>query len=261
MRKRLFAERIFGWYAGVDRGAAMYGDLEELAVTRGRLWFWWEYLSIFVRLLISRRIWANGISAFIWAYLVAFRAHLGGTMLSWTQSQFRPLNHVMPWSLTAWRFMPLHSFWFLVMMSSGTFAPFLLVFVLVRYGLRDRLSQMTCAMFLLTLLFFSLWRGFGNIVLVAAEIMLVAALCLRQWRRPALVLIASVLAGLYALRVQYRLIPFQFHVLSQAYYRHAIHFYVAYAAMAVTCLILHRYLIERPPIFTLLSRPKRVCIS
>ena len=60
MHKTPIAEWLLARIAGRERAAAIVGDLEELAATRGWLWFWIEY----VRSLISLG-WCVGGSAFI----------------------------------------------------------------------------------------------------------------------------------------------------------------------------------------------------
>jgi hypothetical protein len=217
-----------------------------------------------IGLLISARVWANGVSASIWAYLIMDKFHVGNAVCRWTRWQFRGLAGPIPWlesTLRASLRLPLAQYWGGLTILSLLGVWFLLPFVLIRYGLRDRLTQFTCAIFLLFLPFTSGWRGAAEIAHTAVTVTFIAALCLRQWRHPAII---YVLAGWINVKVLQLMNRFLFHFVPHFWTRHpaliAVPQCAGYAAMAVTCLILHR-VYERRPLFTFPPRTKRVCVS
>lgn len=56
MRKTALAEWILKRAAGSERGGAIYGDLVELAASRGRAWFWAAYVRTLIALIWRTQI-------------------------------------------------------------------------------------------------------------------------------------------------------------------------------------------------------------
>lgn len=176
-----------------DRAAAILGDLTEMAATRGRLWFWGAY----TRTLVTVG-WRAPV-AFLLAYGFSTWVAIGGfpTMRSLFSRFYRNVQHAAPhqaiWHVfdrNAHHSAPL-AVWHVPLGDALIALWFILPFVLIRFGLRDRLSQLASALFLLTMPFFSLLPAGANFAGLAAVIVIVAALCLRTWRRPMIVLAAS----------------------------------------------------------------------
>jgi hypothetical protein len=192
MRKTPIAEWLLARIVGSERAAAIYGDLEELAATRGSLWFWTAYARTLVTLG-----WRTPV-AFLLAYAFSTWVAIGAfpTVHSVLRSFYRNVRnkpHQAFWNVFD---RTIHHttahFWQIPLGDSLIALWFILPFVLVRFGLRDRLTQLASAIFLLTIPYFSLDMAAVNFTgFVIASILLVA-LSLRTWRRPMIVLAASV---------------------------------------------------------------------
>ena len=187
MPKTTVAEWILKRAEGAERGTAIYGDLTELATTRGRTWFWLAY--------------ARTMVALTWRTVAAFAIMYSYLRSPWVLGAIRSFMH---W-LFRWVPYASHEYrppaWYfhltpLSMLLTGLY--FLTPFLLVRFGLRDRLTQLASVLFLVSL------STYSNRLLVAVPVMAITAatvfvaLCLRQWCRPMLVL-ALCLTPRYAL--------------------------------------------------------------
>lgn len=135
-------------------------------------------------------------------------------------------------------------------MVTAQFLVLALPFVLVRFGLRNRLTQLTCALFLIALPVYSLRPRFMDLSSLLIVVATAAALALPQWRRPMIVL-----AGMGITAVAWK-VPFLVG-LSHVYRRHlpylsnstvVIYDMAAFALAAIVCVYLnHRLLRQRPP--------------
>ncbi|HXE06857.1 MAG TPA: hypothetical protein VN612_03095 [Acidobacteriaceae bacterium] len=178
MRKRPFAETVLAIFAGRERATAIYGDLAEMAATRGWVWFVGEYLRALVRLG--------------WRTPVAFACSFAAFQLLASGMEFW-LRH-MP---GAWRdhLMPL-----LISAGPGLTAVTVTLWVgvpylIVRFGVRDRIVQLASALLVLNTAAFLYvpWLSFA--CAVTAVVLVVVSFYFRTWRKTALVLVPIVMAG------------------------------------------------------------------
>jgi len=231
-------EWLLARIAGRERAAAILGDLTEVSATRGRLWFWTAYARTLVRLG-----WRTPVAVFLLA--IASMRFFVGTVIRWLM--YRRGSHLMDPGLFGNTHLRLIS-WNLAMVMAQ-FLTFALPFILVRFGLRNRLTQLTCALFLITMPVYSLRPWFldlSSLLIVAAA---AAALALPLWRRPLIVL-----AGMAITAVAWK-VPFLMG-LARVYRRHlpylsnstvVLYDAIAFALAAIVCLYLHRWLLQRPP--------------
>jgi hypothetical protein len=234
-------EWLLARIAGPTRAAAILGDLLELSATRGRLWFWIAYVHTLVSLG-----WRAPV-AFLCAYFFS----------SWVATAgFSTLRHLFGFrfrSSPGHVFHPaLHAIWHVPMGDSLIALWFILPFVLVRFGVRDRLTWLTCALFLLTIPFFSLSAAGVNFAGVVTAATVLAALCLRGWRRPMIVLVATVgpiaVAIFFSAKVWYLFLSRGYGYASPQLQR-AMTLYRALelSIAAIVCSSLYRRLLQMKP--------------
>jgi hypothetical protein len=230
MHKTPIAEWLLARITDPTRAAAIMGDLTEIAATRGRLWFWMTY----ARTLFSLT-WRNPV-ALVAASVCTY--WLGPIVWKSMRTLFRLRQHVN----VQYHHM---SFLYAILGNALLGLFFLVPFLMIRFGLRDRLTRLACAIFVLTLPYFSL---VPIVVLVIGPLMavaVIAALCMRRWRRPTIVLELA-LVPQYAFITAYMNFPrgllfFHLHGWMIVAPRLA-----AFAITAVVCVYLHRWLLQRP---------------
>ena len=232
MRKGGLAEWFLKRAAGTERGTAIYGDLVELATTRSRAWFWLAY--------------ARTLLSFTWRTLIAF------AITTYAYLRFRAITAAilssMDW-LFRWvpvagnRYEPPLWWWHLTPLIVLLFGlPLLAPFFLVRFGWRDRLTQLASVFLLLSLARYSDRALVFIPVPAITAAAIVVALCLHQWRRPMLVLaltLAPQWALFYAWLYSYR--PGHPRPL-------VIRLFRGYPSLLITillCLWLHSWLLQR----------------
>jgi hypothetical protein len=238
MPKTALPEWILARFVGHDRASVILGDLLEISTTRGCLWFW----SAYARTLITLG-WRTPV-AFLCAYYFSFSYWSITARYASMHWLFRwvPLagsDYRMPF----WQ----HHLQPLVSVLSMLFGlNFLLPFVLVRFGLRDRLTQLASILFLV-----SLPASSNRLLLlmpmeILAVIAVVLALCLRDWRRPMIVLAA-------ALTLSYAIVEGFVSFLRESdgsvVWSHRLSVdavLLQIAAAAVVCSLLHRWMLEQP---------------
>jgi hypothetical protein len=137
-------------------------------------------------------------------------------------------------------------FWSLSLTSAQVLI-FALPFVLVRFGLRDRLTQLTCALFVIALPLYSFRPWLMDLSGLLAFVALAGVLLVGQWRRPAIVLagmgITAVgwnLPSIFTISSVYRR-----HVLTLSNFQYAMCEATAFAISAAVCIYMHRWLMER----------------
>jgi len=221
------------------------GDLLEVSASRGRLWFWTAY----TRTLIALG-WRTPV-AFLCAYAFSTWMATGAFPMirSLVRKHFRDayhnaprvIFHVSPWHAPLG--ICLTSLWFI------------LPFVLVRFGLRDRLAQLSCAIFLLTIPYITLLPAGVNFAGLFAIILVAAALSLRAWRRHMIVLAASIapiaiatslsLKIVLSPKIWYLFLP-SGYTLSGPQLQRALHLYrgLELCIAAVVCSYLYRRLLQ-----------------
>jgi hypothetical protein len=136
---------------------------------------------------------------------------------------------------------------------TAQFLCFVMPFVLVRFGLRDRLTRLACALFLVALPVFSFRPWFMDLSGVVTMLILAAALTLPIWRRPLAVLAAT---GLTAVAVKSTYFFLQFFLSPKVFSRQIHHIpapwgpfvdAASFAIAAMVCLKLHRLLLRPRP--------------
>jgi hypothetical protein len=201
MRKRPFIEWLLSQEIGAERATAVLGDLEELAATRGRLWFWAMYL----RAVVSFG-WRTAIPAFLAAFvcsrlliyfMIPFFFRLSRHHLS-DPGLFGETNwHV---SIIAWNFS----------IATVEFFCFLLPFAAIRYG-SQRITRLAAILFVLAAPVYCWTPWIMDLSVLLIAIVILCALAMPRWHRPMLtLLLAAVLANgaswifLLPLRTHYR---------------------------------------------------------
>jgi hypothetical protein len=222
------------------RAAAMLGDLTEMAATRSRLWFLTEY----IRTLISLG-WRTGGSAFILAFVCV--RFMYGTVIWWLMNHRTP--HLMDAGLFGIYNPHVRLISWNLSMVMAQFLCFATPFVVVRFGMRDRLTRLACALFLISLPVYTLRPWVMDLSGVATVLVLAAALVAPLWRRPLAILAATLLPAV-AVKITYLLflpihryphvfrMPASWVVVSDA---------ASFALAAIVCLYLYRRLLQRPP--------------
>jgi hypothetical protein len=177
MRKIALSERLLALFVGYDRASVIVGDLFEISTSRGRLWFWAAY----IRTLVSVG-WRTPV-AFLFAYCFSNWIATGGFSVINSLRRYFFRNTPSYYPSAIWH-IPLGDFLLALW--------FILPFVLVRFGPRDRITLLASAIFLLTIPYFSLRQAGIDFAAIAATAIILAAICLRTWRGPMIVLLATV---------------------------------------------------------------------
>jgi hypothetical protein len=252
MPKSTPTEWLLARLTTTDRATAILGDLTEMAAARGRLWFWTAY----ARTLITLG-WRAPV-AFVLAIASLYYVWIALALLT-----YRPHPH---WSEPA-----LFHSWNLCFVLwvtglSASFARWLifaLPFVIVRFGFRNRLTQVTFVLFLVAMpgaFSRSPWLTDWSGVLTATVI--VGALITPRWRRPMIVMAAASALAIFITDPEIVItLPFflhlhTFHVLISAAQLRAMYFVelgfygaIGFALPAILCLYLSRRLLrDRPAI-------------
>jgi hypothetical protein len=151
--------------AGAERGTAIYGDLVELAATRGRTWFWMAYLRTL--LAFTWRTAAGALAGLAFFPLLDKLTGNGAGFTLWVAYMVSP-----------------------TLANIGIALLVVVPYVTVRYGLRDRVVWLGwMALVLSAASGFYLSRA-GVFAVLGA--ILIGALSARAWRRPAVTLIGTV---------------------------------------------------------------------
>ena len=235
MHKPTILESVLALFASRARAAAIYGDLTEMATTRGRLWF----LAAYARTLFSltwRIVFALAVAT-VGLQIIenSFHDYTTHTPVAWrtTGAPFLldhtgPLLYILLWTL-----------WFV------------LPFAAVRYGVRDRFVQLTFAVAVGTIVAI-LFIPFASLTCAIATLALAAAaFTARSWRKPLEVLLGTGAAGCLAFAAARAVNT----AISSLHLTHATrHFFVNYGAMLINhssllavafiCSRLHRLLLE-----------------
>ena len=235
------AEVFLALITDPTRAAAMMGDLTEMAATRSRLWFWTAYVRAlislgwrtpfaFVLAIVAKRFIVRAILPFDVNHRVSHLADAGRF------GSYHPQIRIITWNLT---------------MVLARWLIFALPFAAVRFGLRNRLSQLTSALFLFALPVYVLrpWVMDLSGILIAATV--AAAFLIPPWRRPMIVLaaasvtaIATTVSGLYLLGL-----VFHHNFLWLTAFDVAIYDAIGLALAVVLCLHLNRLLLRQCPAF------------
>jgi hypothetical protein len=237
MPKTALPEWLLARFVGNERAAVILGDLLEIATTRGRLWFW----SAYARTLISLA-WRTPL-AFLCAYAFSGWIATNGFMI------INSLRRHFLWNVHPY-YPP--AVWRIPLGDSILALWFILPFVLVQYGYRDRLTQLASAVFLLTLPYFSLTGAGINFAGLATAATILAAMCLNTWRRPMVVLAATVAPIVVAIilspKLWYVLISRGYRFESPQLQRAMTLYRVGELCIAaIVCSFLYRRLLQKKP--------------
>lgn len=182
MLNRTITESILALFAGRERASAIYGDLVEVAGTRGIGWFWSAYL----RTLFSLT-WKLVLALFVGVVLRETAFDLFHVYMAHTPAQ--------------WRAAPGPYLYYLN--SSGPLLAcimstlwFVLPYAVVLYGWRDRFVRLTLAVALGTTVAFLFVPVASFCFAVTTLALGVAALLSQGWRRQGVVLAGTVLFGI-----------------------------------------------------------------
>ena len=223
MPKRPLPEIILALTTGCGRGTAIYGDLTELAATRGRAWFWLAYARTVIS--FTWRTAAGLLAGFLSYDLLLACFRLWDRLAHDTTraaTGFDIIFIVMPLAYTA-------------LVIAGLL---LAVYAGVRYGLRDRMALLACMIFLSHVIGFAL-----DSILVASlapAAVLTCALCVSAWRRPTVIYATTVLIT----AATFACLPFPLALATTYVEEHLPHAHLTYktpmpwsAIMVVTILI------------------------
>jgi len=183
VRNVAVAEWIVSRFTSKKRAAAIVGDLLELATQKGRLWFWFSLAGIVVSLAWRRLL---AFAAALCVYLAAFSASF---WVTYRHHRFTiPDQH--------WR-----TVWGVIFLASNCLW-FILVYAAIRYGVRDRVTQLLLALSLLIAAGLYCWER-PTILLACIALttcVLAAAASNNKLRRGLLVLaVLMVNAGIFLL--------------------------------------------------------------
>ncbi len=228
-------EATLSRYTPPDRAASILGDLLETAQTKGRLWFWMS----FTRILCSLA-WRVPVA---WLGAYAFGGSVIALMMThdplFLSADFKNINPSGPIARPA----------LLVLATPGMVLWFIAPYAALRFGLRDRFSQLAVALFTLTTL--TLLFGRYSAVLVTGAALLVtaiiAALIVRVWRKPIIALgltVGVALGGLVGiLNITERLIDYHPDwSYNQHWFVVRLALTISFAILAATCSLMHSLL-------------------
>ena len=239
MYKAPIAEWLLARLTDPTRAAAILGDLTEMAAIRGRLWFWtayartlislgWRTPVAFVLALASKRFIVQAILPFDVGHRVSQLVEAGLFVA------YNPQLRLISWNLT---------------MVLARWLIFALPFVLMRFGLRNRLAQLTCALFLFAVPVYALrpWIMDLSGLLIAATV--AAALISAPWRRPMIVLAATTVTAIATTVSGLNLLGLVFHhnFLWLTAFDVAIYDAIGLALAVIFCLYLSGLLLRQRP--------------
>ncbi len=174
-----FAEWVVRRWTSQRRAASIVGDLVELRPQKGSLWFWMALAGAVLR-LAWRPILATVAGFYAGAYALSFFQ-----MAIWgIRVQHHPAGY-------AWT--PVFS----VFNGGGAIVCLVLVYAAIRYGVRDRLTQLAVVLAgLCTPIAYLWWKPVVLITCIALIAgVLAASLLDRAWRRAASILAVVTAAG------------------------------------------------------------------
>jgi hypothetical protein len=154
------------------RAAAIYGDLVELAATRGRLWFWLAYARTLVA--IGWRTPAAIVAA------IVFTTSLRGAIASRLQPHW--LFNIQQLNLTYQQHPHLNQFCWTLSISVMFCAWIVFPYVAIRFGLRNRLTYLSGLLLLFATPVDSLNPRVYEVTGLLVALIIVAALASPLWR-------------------------------------------------------------------------------
>jgi hypothetical protein len=180
-------EAILSRFTPRDRAASILGDLTELSVTRGRLWFY----AAFTRTLI----------ALAWRTPMAFALAFISLRLLFTIILPALGAHRMPHLRDGGLFGPIQNrhlrliTWNISIVTAQCLW-FVLSYVAIRFGLRNRLAQLTGVLLLIALPVYTSRPWLMDLSGIMTAFAMAVALLLPPWRKSMLVLAATCLTAI-----------------------------------------------------------------
>jgi hypothetical protein len=232
-------EWLLARIAGREQAAAIMGDLEELSATRSKSWFWTTY----ARTLITLG-WRTPV-----AFLIAmvsmrfiFRTLILLLMIHRTS---RLSDASLSDMLSTHARIVLYN----CLINAARFLVFALPFVVVRFGLRNRLTQLTCALLLIAVPVYTLRPLVMDLSGILIVVAVVAALLTPLWRKPLIVLAATCTTAMAAIVTYFFVLVGVFHqniiTVSESKMPYQA---IGLALAAIVCVWMHRVLLQRPPV-------------
>jgi len=175
------SEWLLARVAGTGRAAAILGDLLEIAATRGSLWFWMAY----ARTIISLG-WRTPVGYL--CSLASLRIILGIIV---HMRRGYGTSHLMEAGIFGEDSPHIRALFMNLSLLMGQCMIFVVPFTLVRFGLRDRLTRLACALLLVAIPVYSLRPLLMDLSGVLTALAVVTALVSPLWRRPLAVLAAT----------------------------------------------------------------------
>jgi hypothetical protein len=179
MQAASVVEAILCWVTTRDRATAIVGDLVEIREQKGTVWFWLSAAGVLLSLVWR---WPIAFVASFYAGAWSFAAFLMAT----TGINAHHPQPDYPWGLVVEG-----------LVFVGSCAVALSVFACIRYGLRDRATQMVLAWGTLATAVIYLW--WVPAVLLACITGAVAlgfySICTRQGRRSSIVVWSAIVVG------------------------------------------------------------------
>jgi hypothetical protein len=193
------AEWILRRCTSQDRAASIVGDLVELKAQKGAFWFWLSLMGVTLSLVWQRPL------AFIAALYTGTWAFSAFQMAIWgVHAQHRPGEYF---------WMPVFS----VLTGFGSMLWAVLLYSAIRYGLNDRVTQLTFALTgLVTAVIYLWWQPVVLAICIVVSICVISASILTQKYRRAIIvpfvtfavsMAASIVAGLIDLQSRHIIYP------------------------------------------------------
>jgi uncharacterized protein (TIGR03435 family) len=171
MDKMELLETTLARYIPPDRAAAILGDLLETARSRGRLWFCLSFTRILCSL--AWRVPAAWLGAYAMGTSVIALLMTHDPL--WLDADFKHVNPSGTVAMAA----------FTVVATPGMALWFVAPYAALRFGLRDKFSQLAVALFALTTAALLLGRSPAALIAGAALLIIatIAGLARSEWRR------------------------------------------------------------------------------
>ena len=237
MPKRCLAEIVLALFAGRERAAAIYGDLTEMATTRGGAWFWTAY----TRALVT----------FGWRSPVALACALVG--MRFALRIVLRLADLMPYHLSdpglfGEENVRLSFILWNIPLAITQCLAFAVPFALIRFGRRDDLTRLCGLLLLATIPVYApiAWvRDMSGLCTIFA---FAAALASPLWRRSALVLAATCLTAIVTIFASAHTMVGIFHMNFFAISPNTRFMgdVLGVALAVIVCVGLHRRLLQQP---------------
>ena len=129
---------------------------------------------------------------------------------------------------------------------TAQFLCFAMPFILVRFGLRYRLTQLTCALFVISMPAYTLRPWVMDLSGLLTILLIAAALVATRWRKPLAVLAGTCLPAIAVKVTYFVLLPSFFHHRHIPWIPSSWVDATSFAVAAIVCVYLYRRLLQRP---------------